>query len=140
MDEKELVGLYELDIKLLKSEGFITEDMDNNTKYKMIRLNQQYLMVEDGIENMSKDEYMRQNPDNFDFGLIAKSVYFIHCGIVGQGYVMGISRWFDRMYRIHSHFFEKPYSVHHEDIYLTLEELFDALNNKYTIEKRKNNE
>ena len=140
MDDKELVSLYELDIKLLKSEGFITDNMTNDEKYKMIRLNQQYLMCEDGIENMTKKEYMRQNPDNFDFGLLAKSVYFVHCGIVGQGYVMAISRWWDRMYRIHSHFFEKPYSVHHEDIYLTLEELFEALNNKYTIEKRKNNE
>ena len=92
MDDKELVGLYELDIKLLKSEGFITDSMDNDTKYKMIRLNQQYLMCEDKVEGMDKHQYMLQNPDNFDYGLLAKSVYFVHSGKVGQGYVMAISR------------------------------------------------
>lgn len=136
MDDKELVGLYELDIKLLKSEGFITDSMTNDEKYKMIRLNQQYLMCEDKVEGMTKNEYMLQNPDNFDYGMLAKSVYFVHSGKLGQGYVMAISRWFDRAYRIHSHFFNKPVSVNHKDIFLTMEELFEELNSKYRIEEK----
>lgn len=140
MNEKELNERYTLDIEVLKKEKYITDDMTNEQKHKMIRLNQQYSLCEDGIENMSKRVYMQQNPDVYEkeFRLITKSVYFEHCGIVGQGFIMSISRWYDRMYRIYSTYFEKPYSVHHEHIYLTLEELFEALNNKYTIKRNRN--
>jgi hypothetical protein len=134
MENDELVN-YKLDIEILKREGYITDDMSNDQKYKMIRLNQQWNMVEDGMTNLKKRDYMRENPDNFDYGLLGKEVYFCHCGIVGQGYVMAISRWYDRMYRIHSNKFEKPSSVHYSDIFTKLDDLFNHLNSKNELEE-----
>ena len=144
LENEELVSLYELDIKLLKSEGFITDKMTNDEKYKMIRLNQQWLLCEesdDGIQCITKKrQWMIQNPDNFEYGLLCKNVYFVHCGIVGMGWVSGVARWYDRMYYVKTDdSFEgaNRVRVHESDIYLSEEELFQALNTKYEIKEKK---
>ena len=143
MENDELVAVYKLDIEVLKREGYITEDMSNSQKYKMIRLNQQWLLCEesdDGIMCITKKrQWMQQNPDNFDYGLLGKNVYFVHCGIVGDGYIYGIGRWYDRMYIVKTDSFDnvKRARIHESDIYLTLDELFNALNTKYEIKGKK---
>jgi hypothetical protein len=136
---------YDLDIQVLKQQGYITDDMSNDQKYKIIRLNQQWLLCEesdDGIIGIKKKRQwmLSQNPDNFDYGLLGKNVYFIHCGIVGDGYIYGIGRWYDRMYLVKSHSSNKFKSarIHESNIYLTLDELFKALNTKYKIEEKDN--
>ena len=131
-----LLDEYQLDLKVLTHEGFITDDMSDEQKYKMIRLNQQWLMVEDCMGNMKKHQYMESNPDDFDYGMLGKNVYFVHCGIVGQGYCMAISRWYDRMYRIHSDKFLKPSSVHHSNIFTKIDDLFNHINDNYKIEEK----
>jgi hypothetical protein len=131
-----LLDEYQLDLKVLTHEGYITDDMSDEQKYNKIRLNQQWLMVEDGMTNLNKSDYMRSNPDDFDYGMLGKDVYFVHCGIVGQGYVMAIARWYDRMYRVQSKYFEVPSRVHHSNIFTNLEDLFKSLNNYYTIEEK----
>ncbi len=143
MENDELVPLYKLDIEVLKREGYITDDMSNDQKYKMIRLNQQWLLCEesdDGIQCITKKrQWMLQNPDNFEYGLLCKNVYFIHCGVVGNGWVSGVARWYDRMYFVKTDSFA-PSSrarIHESDIYLTEEELFQALNTKYEIKEKK---
>jgi hypothetical protein len=139
MTDDKLVGLYELDLAILKREGYITDTTSNDEKYRLVRLQQQYIMSEDSIENMTKKKYMLQNPDNYqsDFALVGKWVYFVHCGKVGEGDVKAISRWFDRMYRIKSNLWEVDASVHHSSIFLTLDELLEALNTKYEIKGKK---
>ena len=125
-----------LDIKVLTNEGYITDNMSDEQKYKAIKLNQQWLMVEDCMGNMKKHQYMNNDPDDFDYGMLDKHVYFIHCGIIGEGYCMAISRWHDRMYRIHSNKFIKPSSVHHSNIFSKIEDLFNHLNDNYIIEEK----
>ena len=143
MENDELVAVYKLDIEVLKQEGYITDDMSNSQKYKMIRLNQQWLLCEesdDGIMCITKKrQWMQQNPDNFDYGLLGKNAYFVHCGVVGEGYIYGIGRWYDRMYYVKTDSFDKVSRarIHESDIYLTLDELFKALNNKYEIKEKK---
>jgi hypothetical protein len=143
MENDELIPLYKLDIEVLKQEGYITEDMSNSQKYKMIRLNQQWLLCEesdDGIMCITKKrQWMLQNPDNFDYGLLGKNAYFVHCGIVGEGYIYGIGRWYDRMYYVKTDSFDKVSRarIHESDIYLTLDELLKALNTKYEIKEKK---
>jgi hypothetical protein len=142
IENEELVPLYALDIEVLKREGYITDDMSNSQKYKMIRLNQQWLLCEesdDGIMCITKKrQWMQQNPDNFDYGLLGKNAYFVHCGIVGEGYIYGIGRWYDRMYLVKSDSFQtKKARIHESDIYLTLGELLEALNTKYEIKEKK---
>jgi hypothetical protein len=143
MENEELVPLYALDIEVLKREGYITDDMSNSQKYKMIRLNQQWLLCEesdDGIMCITKKrQWMQQNPDNFEYGLLGKNAYFVHCGVVGDGYIYGIGRWYDRMYYVKTDSFDnvKRVRIHESDIYLTLGELFEALNSKYKIEEKK---
>ena len=143
-NDDELVPLYKLDIEVLRQEGYITEDMSNSQKYKMIRLNQQWLLCEesdDGIMCITKKrQWMLQNPDNFEYGLLGKNAYFVHCGIVGEGYIYGIGRWYGRMYIVRTDSFDnvKRARIHESDIYLTLDELFKALNTKYKIEEKKN--
>jgi hypothetical protein len=144
MENDELIPLYKLDIEVLKQEGYITDDMSNSQKYKMIRLNQQWLLCEesdDGIMCITKKrQWMQQNPDNFDYGLLGKNAYFVHCGVVGDGYIYGIGRWYNRMYYVKTDSFDKVKRarIHESDIYLSLDELFRALNTKYKIGK--NNE
>jgi hypothetical protein len=143
MENDELVPLYKLDIEVLKQEGYITNDMSNSQKYKMIRLNQQWLLCEesdDGIMCITKKrQWMLQNPDNFEYGLLGKNAYFVHCGVVGEGYIYGIGRWYDRMYYVKTDSFDKVKRarIHESDIYLTLDELFKALNTKYEIKEKK---
>jgi hypothetical protein len=143
MENDELVPLYKLDIEVLKQEGYITNDMSNSQKYKMIRLKQQWLLCEesdDGIMCITKKrQWMLQNPDNFEYGLLGKNAYFVHCGVVGEGYIYGIGRWYDRMYYVKTDSFDKVKRarIHESDIYLTLDELFKALNTKYEIKEKK---
>ena len=139
MENDELVAVYKLDIEVLKQEGYITDDMSNSQKYKMIRLNQQWLLCEesdDGIMCITKKrQWMQQNPDNFDYGLLGKNAYFVHCGVVGEGYIYGIGRWYDRMYYVKTDSFDnvKRARIHESDIYLTIDDLLKALNTKYEI-------
>lgn len=131
-----IIEEYPLDLKVLTQEGFIKDNMTDQEKYKIIKLNQQWLLVEDGM-GMKKREYITYgNPDKFEYGLLAKSVYFIHCGIIGQGYVMAISRWYDRMYRVQSDKFTVPSSIHHSNLFIKLEDLFNHINENYKIEEK----
>ena len=135
-----LLDEYELDIKILKHEGFITDDMSDEKKYKMIRLNQQWLLCDqsdDGIMCITKKkQWMLQNPDNFEYGLLGKNVYFIHCGKIGEGYVYGVARWYNRMYYIKSNNINSKARISEDNLYLNLYELFEALNSdKYKIEE-----
>ena len=134
-----LLDQYALDLKVLKQEGYITNDMSDEQKYKMIRLNQQWLLCDqsdDGIMGITKKkQWMLQNPDNFEYGLLGKNVYFIHCGKIGEGYIYGVARWYNRMYFIKSNYIQSGARISEDNLYLTLEELFKALNSKYKIEE-----
>ena len=114
--------------------------MSDEKKYKMIRLNQQWLLCDqsdDGIMCITKKkQWMLQNPDNFEYGLLGKNVYFIHCGKIGEGYVYGVARWYNRMYYIKSNNINSKARISEDNLYLNLYELFEALNSdKYKIEE-----
>ena len=132
---------YELDLKVLTNEGYITDDMSDEQKYKMIRLNQQWLLCDqsdDGVMGITKKkQWFLQNPDNFEYGLLGKNVYFAHCGKIGEGYIYGVARWYNRMYYIKSSYIKSGARISEDNLYLTLEDLFKALNSdKYKIEDK----
>ena len=134
-----LLEEYQLDLKVLTSEGYITDDMSDEQKYKVIRLNQQWLLCDqsdDGIMGITKKkQWFLQNPDNFEYGLLGKNVYFVHCGKIVEGYVYGVARWYNRMYFIKSNYIKRA-RISEDNLYLNLYELFEALNSdKYKIEE-----